>query len=220
MPGSLPDHRTVLRLSDVQLSIGGAPLFKACMIAVQAGQIVTVMGPSGSGKSSLLAFASGTLGSAFDAQGRIEIDQEDITDQPPENRRLGLLFQDDLLFPHMSVAENLAFGLPGSMRGRDRGDAVQQALEEAELTGMGQRDPATLSGGQRARVSLMRTLLSGPRALLLDEPFGRLDQDLRERVRRFVFAHANRRNLPTLLVTHDPADAEAAGGPIFRLEPP
>ena len=220
MPGSSPDRRTVLRLSDIRLSVRGTPVFKPCTIAVEAGQIVTVMGTSGSGKSSLLAFASGTLGPAFDVQGRIEIDREDITGLAPENRRLGLLFQDDLLFPHMSVAENLAFGLPSSLRGRDRADAVEKALEEAELIGMGKRDPATLSGGQRARVSLMRTLLSGPRALLLDEPFGRLDQDLRDRVRRFVFAHAKRRNLPTLLVTHDPDDAAAAGGPIFKLEQP
>lgn len=210
----------MLKLSDISLSVQGTLLFRPCTITVEAGQVVTVMGPSGSGKSSLLAFASGTLGPGLHAEGRVEIDHEDLTDLAPENRRLGLLFQDDLLFPHMSVSENLAFGLPSAIRGGDRVDAVERALDEAELSGMGKRDPATLSGGQRARVSLMRTLLSGPRALLLDEPFGRLDQELRDRVRRFVFAHAGRRNLPTLLVTHDPADAEAAGGPIFTLEPP
>ena len=137
---------------------------------------------------------------------------------PPERRRLGILFQDDMLFPHLSVGENLAFALPRAVQPRrERRARVAAALREAGLEGFAERDPATLSGGQRARVALMRTLLAEPRALLLDEPFNKLDQDLRERVRRFVFDHARRSALPTLLVTHDPADAEAAGGPVVSL---
>jgi putative thiamine transport system ATP-binding protein len=144
----------------------------------------------------------------------------EITDLPPERRRVGILFQDDLLFPHLSVAENLAFGLPAAVTGRQaRRQRICAALEEAGLEGFEERDPATLSGGQRARVALLRTLLAEPRALLLDEPFSKLDVALRARIRRFVFEHARAQALPTLLVTHDPADAAAAGGPVIQIGP-
>jgi putative thiamine transport system ATP-binding protein len=136
----------------------------------------------------------------------------------PEARRVGIQFQDDLLFPHLSVGGNLAFGLGARVRGREaRRKCVEAALAEADLAGFADRDPATLSGGQRARVALMRTLLAEPRALLLDEPFNKLDAQLRDDVRRFVFDHARERELPVLLVTHDEADARAAGGRVLRF---
>jgi putative thiamine transport system ATP-binding protein len=173
------------------------------------------MGPSGCGKSSLLSWLCGTLEPAFATSGRILLDGVEVQGLPPERRRIGILFQDDLLFPHLSVGENLAFALPASVRGRrDRRARIEAALREADLAGFARRDPATLSGGQRARVALMRTLLAEPRALLLDEPFGKLDSQLRQRVRRFVLDHARESGLPSLLVTHDPADADAAGGPV------
>jgi len=175
------------------------------------------MGPSGSGKSSLLAFLCGTLDPAFRSQGRVRLDGEDILALPPERRRLGILFQDDLLFPHLSVAGNLAFGLPQALDRQTRRDRVVAALDEAGLAGFEARDPATLSGGQRARVALLRMLLSEPRALLLDEPFGRLDAGLRDRFRRLVFERARARMLPVLLVTHDREDAEAASGIIVTV---
>jgi putative thiamine transport system ATP-binding protein len=129
-----------------------------------------------------------------------------------------VLFQDALLFPHLSVGDNLAFALPAAVRGRtERRRRVEAALDSAELPGYADRDPATLSGGQQARIALLRTLLSEPRALLLDEPFGRLDADLRDRIRQFVWAHARRAGLPTLLVTHDDQDVRSAGGPVIRL---
>ena len=171
----------------------------------------TIMGPSGSGKSSLLAFLCGMLPPAFTAEGRVLVDGEDLAPLPAERRRIGILFQDDLLFPHLSVGDNLAFGLSPTVRGRsERTARIAQALAEADLAGFADRDPATLSGGQRARAALMRTLLSDPRLLLLDEPFSKLDAALRARFRAFVFDHARRRGLPVLLVTHDPADAESA----------
>ncbi|HEX5079600.1 MAG TPA: ATP-binding cassette domain-containing protein [Geminicoccaceae bacterium] len=207
-----------LRLEGVDLSIGGRQLFTGFSLQVAPGEVVTVMGPSGCGKSSLLSWLCGTLDPAFGAAGRIWLDGVAIDDLPPERRRLGILFQDDMLFAHLSVGENLAFALPASVRSRhERRDRVAAALHEARLDGFAARDPATLSGGQRARVALMRTLLALPRALLLDEPFSKLDPDLRRRVRRFVFDHARRSDLPTLLVTHDPADAEAAAGPVISL---
>jgi putative thiamine transport system ATP-binding protein len=209
-----------LELEGVGLSVGGRRLFAPLDLRVEPGAVVTVMGPSGSGKSSLLDLLCGTLPPAFAAEGRLRLGGEDLASLPPERRRLGILFQDDLLFPHLSVAENLAFGLPPEVRGRRaRRAAVAAALAEAGLEGFEERDPATLSGGQRARVALMRTLLARPRALLLDEPFGKLDVSLRARIRDFVFTHARAGGLPTLLVTHDPADAEAAEGPILQLSP-
>ena len=207
-----------LRLEMLDLTVGGRALFAGFSLQVEPGEVVTVMGPSGCGKSSLLSYLCGTLDPPFRAMGRIWLNGAVIDGLPPERRRLGILFQDDMLFPHLSVGENLAFALPRAVQPRaERRARVAAALREAGLEGFAERDPATLSGGQRARVALMRTLLAEPRALLLDEPFNKLDQDLRERVRRFVFDHASSLALPTLLVTHDPADAEAAGGPVISL---
>ena len=206
-----------LRLESVRIAIGARTLIAPLDLDVAPGECVTLMGPSGCGKSTLLAYISGALDPAFRATGRILIGSVDITALPPEARQVGILFQDDLLFPHMSVAGNLAFALPAVVRDRAvRRARIEQALAEADLAGFGERDPATLSGGQRARVALMRTLLAGPKALLLDEPFNKLDIALRGEFRRFVFEHVARRELPMLLVTHDEADA-LEGGRVIRL---
>jgi putative thiamine transport system ATP-binding protein len=206
-----------LRLEQVCLALPARTLIPALDITVAPGECVTLMGPSGCGKSTLLAFISGTLDAAFAASGRVLVGEVDITRLAPERRRVGILFQDDLLFPHLSVAGNLAFALEARVRDRsERRAHIERALAEADLSGFASRDPATLSGGQRARVALMRTLLSGPRVLLLDEPFGRLDAQLRNDFRRFVFEHAAERGLLVLLVTHDEADAPD-GGRVIRL---
>jgi putative thiamine transport system ATP-binding protein len=186
---------------------------------VAPGEVLTVMGPSGSGKSTLLSYIIGTLDAGFAAQGRVTLNGSDITDLAPEARHVGILFQDDLLFPHLSVGENLAFGLRASIKGRaERKRKIDAALEDIGLSGFAARDPDTLSGGQKARVSLMRMLLSGPKALLLDEPFSRLDTERRDKIRELVFAQARANGLPVLLVTHDHADADAAGGRVHRLD--
>ena len=133
-------------------------------------------------------------------------------------RRIGLMFQDALLFPHLSLADNLAFGLPAQIKGAAaRAAAVAQALAAAGLAGMGARDPATLSGGERARAALMRSLLAEPLAILLDEPFSKLDTALRGEIRAFAFDHIRARAIPALIVTHDDSDAMAANGPVLRL---
>ncbi len=207
-----------LELAGVAISLGGKALVSRLDIVVPPGVVATVMGPSGSGKSTLLAWICGSVEAAFAVSGRVRLDGVDITGAPPEARRVGILFQDDLLFPHLSVGGNLAFGIPARVGRAARSARIEAALEEAELAGFSGRDPATLSGGQRARVALMRTLLAEPKALLLDEPFSGLDAGLRDRVRRFVFDHARARGLPVLLVTHDPADAEAAGGPVLEID--
>jgi putative thiamine transport system ATP-binding protein len=207
-----------LSLDGVFIRLGERVLIPPLTCTVAPGEVTTVMGPSGCGKSSLLAFICGTLDPAFTAAGRVRLGASEIGELPPERRRIGILFQDDLLFPHMTVAENLAFGLPAAVTGRRaRRARVDAALAEAGLADFGDRDPSTLSGGQRARVALLRTLLSEPQALLLDEPFGRLDLRLRDRFRRAVLDHARGRRLPTLLVTHDPEDAAAAGGPVIEI---
>lgn len=206
-----------LCLRALSVTLNGAPLITVDA-NVAPGEVLTVMGPSGAGKSTLLAAIAGTLAPAFGLSGSVRLDGRDITTLPTEARQVGILFQDDLLFAHLSVAGNLAFGLPAHVRGRQaRRARVEAALADIGLAGFGPRDPATLSGGQRARVALMRMLLSQPRALLLDEPFAKLDLALRGQIRDLVFATVRRQGLPVLQVTHDPADAEAAGGRVHRL---
>ena len=208
----------LLELKEVGISINGYKLFEKLNIKIPQGSIVSVMGPSGCGKSSLLSFIFGTISNDFSTCGQIHLGGKTILDKPPEERNIGILFQDDLLFPHMSVGENLSFGIPSSIVGRrKRQNMVQKALSEAGLRGMENQDPNTLSGGQKGRIAVMRTLLSQPNALLLDEPFSKLDLDLKIRFRSFVYRHVRKNNLPTLLVTHDPNDAEEAGGPIIQL---
>jgi putative thiamine transport system ATP-binding protein len=208
-----------LLLQDVVIRHGERVLV-ALTQHVAPGEVLTVMGPSGAGKSTLLGFIGGFLDPVFDAEGRVIVDGDDITDAAPETRHAGLLFQDPLLFPHMSVAGNLMFALPADIRGHmPRMALVNEALRGVDLEGLGERDPETLSGGQKARVALARVLLSRPRMLLLDEPFSKLDQALRGQMRELVFAKARESRLPVLLVTHDPADAQAAGGTTITIEP-
>ena len=184
---------------------------------IPPGEVLTLMGPSGVGKSTMLSFVTGTLAASFRATGQILLDGQDITNLAPHKRRVGILFQDDLLFPHLSVGANLAFGLLPGGSTAERCAKVREALAEVNLADYSDRDPATLSGGQKARVALMRMLLSDPCALLLDEPFSRLDSELREQVREMVFARAKARALPILMVTHDAEDANAALGTVLRL---
>ncbi|WP_295502892.1 ATP-binding cassette domain-containing protein [Limnohabitans sp. Rim8] len=177
-----------------------------------AGEILTLMGPSGCGKSSVLAATAGTLASVSEGlqplqfEGRVQLNGHDLTALPTHLRGVGLVFQDALLFAHMTVAENLLFAVPRALPLAQRQARVQQALQEAELSGLGERDPSTLSGGQRARVALMRALLAEPQALLLDEPFSKLDAALRAQLRPWVFAHVRERRIPVVLVTHDEQD--------------
>lgn len=206
-----------LILRNVCILRDGSPLIKVDH-HIEPGDVLTVMGPSGVGKSTLLASITGTLAPVFTGMGQIELDGVDITKLPPHKRHVGILFQDDLLFPHMSVGANLAFGMPAGGSRFERKAAIDAALVDVDLAGYADRDPATLSGGQKARVALVRMLLSEPRALLLDEAFSRLDAELRAQVRELVFRVARERQLPVLMVTHDAEDAEAAGGTVIALE--
>ena len=216
--GASSDKPALLRLHRVRIALAGRILLGPLDALIAPGECLTVMGPSGCGKSTLLAFLAGTIDPIFEADGSVCIGPTALDRLLPEHRRIGILFQDDLLFPHLSVGGNLAFALPAAVKGQSaRRARIESALADAGLSGFADRDPATLSGGQRARVAVMRTLLAQPRALLLDEPFSKLDTRLRGDFRRFVFDHAKAVGLPMLLVTHDEADAMAAGGEIVRL---
>ena len=201
-----------LQIDIKRLGTAAQTLVQDLYLKVPAGEILTLMGPSGCGKSSVLAATAGTLASVSEGllplqfDGRVQLNDRDLTTLPTHLRRVGLVFQDALLFAHMTVAENLLFAVPRALPLAQRQARVQQALQEAELSGMGERDPSTLSGGQRARVALMRALLAEPQALLLDEPFSKLDAALRAQLRPWVFAHVRERRIPVVLVTHDEQD--------------
>ena len=207
-----------LELRGLSVRRDGQALFVPLSLLVAGGTVTTVMGPSGVGKSTLLDAIGGHLAHGFSLTGRVLVRGHDVTALPAEARRIGVMFQDALLFPHLSLGDNLAFGLPAAVKGRAvRRAAVEAALAQAGLEGMYGRDPATLSGGQRARAALMRALMAEPLALLLDEPFSKLDAALRGEMRRFLFGHLRARGISTLVVTHDPEDAAEAGGAVVGL---
>ncbi|WP_331372725.1 ATP-binding cassette domain-containing protein [Sinorhizobium chiapasense] len=211
------DDPMPLTLADVTIRLAERTLLFVSA-TVMPGEVLTIMGPSGSGKSTLLAFAGGFLDPAFRASGRVLIGNRDLTDVPANERRAGILFQDPLLFPHLSVGGNIVFAIPQAVKGHKmRRQIAEQALEQVGLAGFFDRDPETLSGGQKARVALQRTLVSAPRYLLLDEPFSKLDAALRQQTRALVFSKAKAAGVPIILVTHDGADAEAAGGRVIEV---
>jgi len=184
---------------------------------VNSGEILTIMGPSGSGKSSLLNWLTGTLASSFSATGEVWLNGQNVGNLPTHLRHIGVLYQDALLFSHLTVAGNIAFAMPKGNK-KQRLKKVDEALEQVGLQGMANRHPDNLSGGQQARVALLRTLLSEPKAILLDEPFSKLDTQLRVDTRQLVFNQIRNRKLPTIMVTHDHSDAEAAKGKIIHLQ--
>jgi len=193
------------------------PLATGLCFSVPKGQIRLLHGASGCGKSTLLALISGTEIANVNWAGNIRLDGVDIGALPAHRRQIGLMYQDALLFPHLTVSENLAFGLAPSVRGKARYAAVQDALAAASLDGFGERDPASLSGGQAARIALMRALLAAPRALLMDEAFSGLDPELRRQFGHFVADQIKLRQIPALLVSHDVADREFTTGPVLQF---
>jgi putative thiamine transport system ATP-binding protein len=209
-----------LRLELQTLGSPAGVLLRELQLDIAPGRVHTLMGDSGSGKSSLLAALCGTLDEGLHFAGRVFLNGQRIDHLPTQARRIGILFQDDLLFPHMTVRENLLFAIPKGDRAARAALAVQ-ALRDVEMADFADADPATLSGGQRARVALARALLAQPLALLLDEPFSRLDTALRGRMRALVFGMVKARGIPALLVTHDVQDVAEAnwvtriGGKIF-----
>jgi putative thiamine transport system ATP-binding protein len=210
----------MLHTSALTLFLDGAPLLTLPPLRVARGEVLTLMGPSGCGKSSLLAALAGVLppGGPIRLTGDILLGTHRLTPLPPRERGVGILFQDDLLFAHLTVAENLMFGMPAHLKGMAaRQTRAHEALAEVGLEAQADKLPGALSGGQKARVSLLRALLAEPRALLLDEPFSRLDKPLRAAFRTLVFERLRTQAIPALLVTHDEEDAP---GTILQLIPP
>jgi len=205
-----------LHIKNLQLKQQGHPLL-SLNETIKGGEVLTIMGPSGSGKSTLLNWIAGMLPNAFEATGNVYLNEQNITNTASHLRRIGLLYQDPLLFPHLSVAGNIAFAMPKGDK-KTRNIAISEALEQVGLNGLEQRSPQHLSGGQQARVALLRVLLSQPKAILLDEPFSKLDSQLRQETRQLVFEQIQQRNIPVIMVTHDESDAVAAQGKVLTLD--
>ncbi|MGY1712625.1 ABC transporter ATP-binding protein [Geodermatophilus sp. SYSU D00758] len=195
---------------------GRPPALDGLDLAVPAGSCVAVLGPSGSGKSTVLRL---TAGLDQPTRGSVHLDGRDLAGVPPERRGMAMVFQRPLLFPHLSVRDNVAYAdrVRGVPRRRARGRAGE-FLDLVGLAGLGDRAPRELSGGQEQRVALARALAAEPRVLLLDEPFSALDTPLREEMHELL-ADLRARLAPTvLLVTHDPAEAAALADTVAVLE--
>ena len=198
----------MLVVDSVSVSLGGQSVLNTVSLEMAAGEVVAVFGPSGSGKSTLLRAVAGLV--EVDS-GRVVIDGVDVTGVPTHRRRVGMVFQDEQLFPHRDVAGNLAFGLEmAGVERRERESRVEELLSAVGLDGFGDRDVSTLSGGEAKRVALARSLAPKPAVLLADEPLTGLDADLHDRLAVEVGAVLRESGTTTLWVTHDRAEAALA----------
>jgi spermidine/putrescine ABC transporter ATP-binding subunit len=199
--------RGAVSLRGVSRSFDGVPAVRDVSLEIAPGEFVTLLGPSGCGKTTLLRMIAGL---ETPDSGRVFLSERDITDDPPHRRPVNTVFQHYALFPHRTVAGNVAFGL--EMAGRARADVagrVERALEMVRLSGMGARHVDQLSGGQRQRVALARAVVLEPEVLLLDEPMSALDRKLREEMRAEVKSLHHRLGTTFVFVTHDQEEALA-----------
>jgi len=188
-----------LIVTEVGKSFGGTPVLERCSLTVAEGELAAVLGPSGCGKTTLLRIVAGF--ERADA-GSVTIGGREVTGLPPERRGVGIVPQEAALFPHLTVARNVGFGLPRGSRAR-----IEECLELVGLAGLGRRMPHELSGGQQQRVALARALAPRPGVVLLDEPFNALDRSLRTSVRDEVRDALKRAGATAVLVTHDQEEA-------------
>src|SRR5689334_16763340 len=194
-----------VRLTGIRRSYGNVMAVAGVDLDIAAGEFFTLLGPSGSGKTTTLRVIAG-----FEQpdDGRVELAGADVTHVPPSERDVNTVFQDYALFPHMTVQENVEYGLrvKGVSR-RDRRVAAQEVLERVRLPGLGGRKPVQLSGGQRQRVALARAIVNSPSVLLLDEPLGALDLKLRQEMQVFLKALQRDLGITFVYVTHDQEEA-------------
>ena len=196
---------TVLRIEAVEKRFGGVKAVDGVSLEVGRGEFFALLGPSGSGKTTLLRIVSGL---ETPDRGRVEIGGRDVTALPPYLRRIGMVFQDFLLFPHRTVAENIAF--PLKMQGRPSSEQkaeVDRVLGFIRMEGLGDRFPHQLSGGQKQRVALARGLIARPELLLLDEPLANLDRELRKEMEVEVRRYQEELGIPFVYVTHNQEEA-------------
>ncbi|MBI1291888.1 sulfate ABC transporter ATP-binding protein [bacterium] len=196
-----------ITLENVEKTFDTFPAVRGVSLEVESGELVALLGPSGSGKTTILRMVAGL---EYADGGRILFGAKDATDIPVRERGVGFVFQHYALFPHMTVAENISFGMKVSRRRRSRQEIdlrVDQLLSLVKLEGLNQRFPSQISGGQRQRVALARALAVDPGVLLLDEPFGALDASVRRDLRRWLRELHDELSITTLFVTHDQEEA-------------
>ena len=181
-------------------------LIKNLSIKIENSEILCVFGESGVGKSSLINVISGVNEENLNIEGEIKLNGIKLNNIPTEKRKIGLLLQDGTLFPHLTVEQNLLFGMNKSLNKKEKKSLILNYLDKANMSGFQDRYPNTLSGGQKARIACLRAILSEPNALLLDEPFSSLDPSQRNSFREFVVKQVKKANIPCLLVTHDEGD--------------
>ena len=200
----------MLAVDDVTVRFGERTVLDAVDLDVGAGEIVALLGPSGSGKSTLLRVIAGIV---LADDGTIVLDGVDITNMPTHRRSVGMVFQDEQLFPHMDVAANVGFGLRmAGVDKRTRSDRITELLDVVGLAGFGGRHIDGLSGGERKRVALARSLAPQPKLLLLDEPLTGLDRELHDRLAVEVRAILEAQGTTAIWVTHDAAEAALVAG--------
>jgi len=201
------DRPAELEVRDVAIAFDDTPVLDGVSIRLGAGEIVALLGPSGSGKSTLLRVIAGIV--APDA-GSVHVRGVDVTTTPTHRRGIGMVFQDNQLFPHLSVLDNVAFGPKMSKRQRAaRTESAERWLDRVGLDGFGSRSVVDLSGGEAKRVALARTLAAGPTVVLLDEPLTGLDRELHDRLTGDLAAVLRDAGATALLVTHDADEASA-----------